>query len=199
MKRIDALLAYWFTTEPDQEKVVARQDKLWWGQDPVLDAELRDRFGLDVERALRFEMGGWAGTARGRLALILLLDQVTRSIYRGTPKAFAGDATALGLCQDGLARGHDRELRPVERLFFYLPLMHAEDPDAQDRSMACFQELVGDVEGGLRLWLVKSLAAAESHRATILLFGRFPHRNEVLGRASTPEELTFLTQPGSSP
>jgi uncharacterized protein (DUF924 family) len=137
-------------------------------------------------------------TSRGRLALILLLDQLPRSIHRGTPEAFAQDAAARQVADSGLAAGADRLLRPIERLFFYLPFEHSEDLADQHRSVRLFRELGESVLESQRDVFSGFLDYAVRHREVIERFGRFPHRNRILGRESTPEELAFLEEPGSS-
>ncbi len=137
-------------------------------------------------------------TPRGRLALILLLDQLPRAIYRGTPRAFEKDDKALGLAREGLQLKMDHHLRYIERLFFLLPLEHAEDLDAQQQSVRRFLELEAEVAPPLRPAFGGFVEYAVRHRDVIERFGRFPHRNEILGRESTAEEEAFLKEPGSS-
>lgn len=185
----------WFPSDP------AQAQKLWWGKDEQTDADLRERFGSTLAAARRGELDGWAATARGRLALILVLDQLSRNIHRGSPEAFVGDPLARALTHAGLELGHDRELTPIERVFFYLPLEHSEDLAEQDQCVALFRGLAAEVaavdpEQGERFAYYTTFA--DRHREIVARFGRFPHRNAVLGRASTAEELAFLTEPGSS-
>jgi uncharacterized protein (DUF924 family) len=152
-----------------------------------LDEKMRRRFAAWVDAALGGELDGWAKTPRGRLALILLLDQFTRNIHRGTAKAFAGDAKAQALVVDGLAAGMDKPLTLSERQFFYMPLVHAEDPKLQALSLAKFAEFLNEA---------KSIVGhQQQHAAVIERFGRFPTRNAALGRPSTPEEESFLSRP----
>ncbi len=151
-----------------------------------------ETFETDIARAVRGELDHWCATPRGQLALIVLLDQFSRNIYRGTARAFAQDRKALAVCRDGLEPGTDRALRPVERLFFYMPLQHAEDRDAQRRSVESFEGLLAEVAPLHRPLCQGFRDYAHRHRAVIERFGRFPHRNVILGRPSTPEELAFL-------
>jgi len=130
--------------------------------------------------------------------LILLLDQLPRAIHRDTPEAFAQDAAARILVEQGLESGADGLLRPIERLFFYLPLEHSEDLEDQDRSVELFRELAESVPDGQRLAFTNFVDYAQKHRDVVASFGRFPHRNRILGRESTAEEIAFLEQPGSS-
>ena len=156
----------------------------WFKASAKLDAEISRRFGAWVEAALGGDLDVWAGTPRGRLALILLLDQFTRNGGRGGAEAFAGDAKAQTLVLDGLASGADRKLNIGERHFFYMPLMHAEDPKLQALSLEKFAAVQREAQSQVKY--------AKDHAATIARFGRFPARNAALGRPSTPEEEAFL-------
>lgn len=190
-----SVLTTWFPNDP------AAAQKLWWGKDEAIDADLRERFGSTLAAARRGELDGWAETARGRLALIIVLDQMSRNIHRGSPEAFAGDAQARALTHAGVERGHDRELSPEERVFMYLPLEHSESVDDQDLCVRLMRTLADEVaaedpELGKRY--AYYLTFADRHREIVVRFGRFPHRNAILGRESTEEELAFLKEPGSS-
>lgn len=176
-----AVLDFWF------RELAPRQ---WFAGGAELDGAMRRRFGALVDAALAGGRDAWAATPRGRLALILLLDQFTRNIHRGTQGAFAGDAKARALVLDGLAAGLDRPLNLAERHFFYMPLMHAEDPELQALSLEKFGELEREGKSTLRY--------AQEHANEIKRFGRFPGRNAALGRASSPEELAFLNRPRRS-
>lgn len=162
----------------------------WFKKDPAFDARLRERFGAVVDQALAGGLREWDSTAWGALARIVVLDQFTRNIHRDTPRAFAGDALALEAALALLPRS--QELGPLERWFVTMPLEHAEDLAMQDRSVATFEALAAE-DARLR----DALDYAHRHREVIERFGRFPHRNEILGRASTAEEIEFLKQPGS--
>jgi len=159
----------------------------WFRADPAFDREIAERFGAAIDDALSGRYDDWADSPRGALALIVLLDQFTRNAFRGTPRAFAGDAKALAAARRLVRERHDDELTPTQRQFAYLPFEHAEDLQAQRE--------------GVDLIAAKAppdaLPWAERHRDVIARFGRFPHRNEILGRASTPQEIEFLKQPGS--
>jgi uncharacterized protein (DUF924 family) len=198
MERIEQILEYWFGAEEDDGEVAQQQAKLWWGQDPETDERLRTDFGSLSEQAAAGELDGWAESARGRLALIILLDQLPRAISRGLPEAFGCDARALSLSLQGLELKHDHQLRPIERVFFLLPLEHAEDLKTQDLSVKRFLELEAEVPPQLRTTFGEYVDYAVKHRDVIERFGRFPHRNEILERESTLEEIEFLKQPGSS-
>lgn len=179
MKTPEDILAFWFgELQPAQ----------WFRTDAALDSSIAARFGT-VLGALRLKVpAAWTATARGTLAAVIVLDQFPRNIHRGTPDAFASDATALALAAGLIAKGGDRELSEVERQFLYMPYQHAEDLSVQERSLELYRAL-----GNANV-----LDFATRHRDIIARFGRFPHRNVILGRASTPEEVAFLQQPGSS-
>jgi uncharacterized protein (DUF924 family) len=194
----DELLRFWFGDSEDDAKVGRSQASLWWRSGPETDAVLGARFGRLASAAAAGSLDHWTGSPTGRLALILLLDQLPRAIHRGTPGAFAQDTKARGVANQGLASGADRLLRPIERLFFYLPFEHSENADDQERSVELFRELAGVVPDAWRSLFDGYLDFAIRHREIIDRFGRFPHRNEILGRESTSEEVDFLKQPGSS-
>lgn len=162
----------------------------WFRKSAVTDALIRERFGALLESALRGELGSWGQSPRGALALIVVLDQFSRNIHRDTPRAFEGDAAALGLARRLVERGDDLALPPVERWFAYMPFEHSESLADQAESVRLFEQLAAQGLAGPLPW-------AKAHFDVIRRFGRFPHRNEILGRASTPEELDFLSQPGS--
>ena len=160
------------------------------------DAAIRSEFGARVEAALRGELASWADGPRRRLSLIILLDQFPRNIYRGRARAFAGDEQALALALSGMQSGADAALDPVERIFFYMPLQHSESVDVQDESVAAYRRLLGEAPQALHERLRGNLKYAELHASIIRRFGRFPHRNRLLHRASTPEETDVPAQAG---
>jgi uncharacterized protein (DUF924 family) len=185
----DDVLHFWFGAPGSAEH--GRTRPLWFTKSADTDAEIRNRFGATVEAALRGDLDGWAGGgARGALALIVVLDQFTRNVYRDSAHAFAGDARALALARQMVAAGADRGLPPLERWFAYLPFEHSEDLADQRESLRLFGELAQ--EG-----LAEPLVWARKHFDVVERFGRYPHRNELLGRASTAQEIEFLRQPGS--
>ncbi|HTN31592.1 MAG TPA: DUF924 family protein [Pseudomonas sp.] len=169
------LLDWWFGAPAAPGEWAARQNPLWFGYQAAQDAEPL----------------GW-------LAELICLDQLTRMIHRGTPQAFAGDARAQALLEEGLARGWDRQLSDIERVFCYLVLEHAEDPAKQDRAVAAFAELLSRQAEADRVPFQGFLDYAEAHRKVIARFGRFPHRNAILARPGSAAEQAFLTEPGSS-
>jgi uncharacterized protein (DUF924 family) len=192
------VIEFWFGAGSDDATTARERKKLWWGKDEALDAQIRDRFGRQVEAAARGDHDHWAQTPRGRLALILLFDQFPRNMHRGSAQAFAHDALARRLAIDGLESGADQSLRPIERVFFYLPLEHAELPDLQERCVALFRRLVWVVPAQQHELFRGYVRYAERHRDIIARFGRFPHRNAALCRTPTTGESEFLKQPGSS-
>lgn len=194
----EELLDLWFGDDPDDSAVAAAKKDLWWGHSPETDEMLREKFGDASVAAGVGVLHHWTGSPQGRLALILLLDQIPRAVHRGLPQAFAYDADARDVASQGLASGADRLLRPIQRLFFYLPFEHSEELEDQERSVALFRELAASVPDTDRETFEFFLDYAVRHHEIVARFGRFPHRNAVLGRASTPEEMEFLRQPNSS-
>ncbi|MDB6105447.1 MAG: hypothetical protein JWO52_5446 [Gammaproteobacteria bacterium] len=177
---------------------LTRRASLWFEPSPQLmgqqDELIRSEFKGLVERAGRGELDGWADSPRRRLSLIILLDQFPRHIYRGTPQAFAYDPKALALTLSGMQSAADGALNIIERLFFYMPLQHAESTEVQDASVSAYRQLVTESPAELRSTFESALASAEEHRALIRQFGRFPHRNHLLGRDNTAEEDEYLKQ-----
>ncbi|WP_194712191.1 DUF924 family protein [Noviherbaspirillum soli] len=197
METAQSLHDYWFGGVAD-DAAGQRQGKLWWGKDVAIDAELTERFGSLVTVARAGQLAQWSDSPRGRLALILLTDQLPRNIFRGTPGAFASDLQARQLCLAGLERGDDKVLEPIERVFFYLPLEHSESMPDQDHAVRLFTALFQAVPQAVMEQYRGFLTYALRHRHVIERFGRFPHRNAILGRQSSPEETAFLAEPGSS-
>lgn len=197
METAQSLHQYWFGGIADHASG-QRQAKLWWSKDAALDAELTERFGSLVTAARLGQLERWNDSAQERLALILLTDQLPRNIFRGTPEAFASDPLARQLCLAGLERGDDKALKPIERVFFYLPLEHSELMPDQDHAVRLFTALFEAVPEPVMEQYRGFLMYALKHRHVIERFGRFPHRNALLGRQSTPEETAFLAEPGSS-
>lgn len=192
------ILDYWFGSNDDDARVAAENAGLWWKKNPSVDAEIRQNFEPQVQAAGRGQLDDWAESSEGRLALILLTDQFPRNIYRDTPHAFQFDAKARELCIDGLERGMASSLRPIQRVFFYLPLEHSEDADHQTWCVDLMRALARRVPEEWKTTFEGFVDYAEAHQRIIDRFGRFPHRNAILGRESTDEELEFLRQPGSS-
>lgn len=174
-----SVLRFWFEEiEPAQ----------WWKSDPAFDRLVRERFAAVHGAAARAELGAWRARPAGRLAEVIVLDQLSRNMYRGTPLAFAFDAVALVLAQEAVAGRHDLELPPGQRLFLYMPYMHSESAVIHEAAVGLFESL----------GLPSNLDFELRHKATIDRFGRCPHRDSILGRPSTDEEVEFLKMPGSS-
>jgi uncharacterized protein (DUF924 family) len=185
MSDAQAILDFWFGPTNEQRAE-------WFRKDERFDARIGERFGPLVEQALAGGLDAWAAQADSALAQILLLDQFTRNIYRDTARAFAGDALALAAAQAMVAGGQDAPLPPLRRVFVYLPFEHAENSAMQQKSLQLFAALsAADAS------LAEFEDYARRHAAVIERFGRFPHRNALLGRASTAQEIAYLAQPGS--
>jgi uncharacterized protein (DUF924 family) len=192
MSAIDDVLGFWIEPKPTNEEEIAERGKLWFGGGPELDATIRERFGALLSRAERGELDGWAAEPRGRLALIILLDQFSRNVHRGKPEAFANDPKALELARTAFDGGLYDAADAVDRLFASLPFSHAEDLEAQKRAVRISVQSFVAAPPHFRKFLVSATDFARKHIDVIARFGRFPHRNATLGRASTPEELEYL-------
>jgi len=193
----ESVLAFWFGAPGSAAEVAGRQGKLWFGKSPVNDQRVIEHFTDTLAAASQGGLDHWADTPRGRLALMIVLDQFPHHLHRDRPQAFATDPQALALSLAALAAGEDRQLAPIERVFLYLPLEHAESVAMQDRSVALYETLAREAAADERALFDDFLDYARRHRDVVARFGRFPHRNAILGRPSTPEELEFLKQPGS--
>ncbi|HSD61288.1 MAG TPA: DUF924 family protein [Burkholderiales bacterium] len=181
-----AVLEFWFGPAPGERR------KNWFAKDPGFDREIRDAFLEDYRRARSGALDGWREAPESCLALVLLLDQFPRNMFRGAPEAFAGDAQALAAARHAVVRSFDAGMAPERRLFLYLPFEHSEHLEDQRESLRLMEIVRG------RPGLEGVFEYAECHLRVIERFGRFPHRNAILGRPSTPEELEFLAQPCSS-
>jgi len=190
----ETLLAFWFGDTLTGGPVSPDYGKLWFGKDERVDAEIAQRFGPLLERADELP---WEGSAVKALAQVVLLDQLPRNIFRGRPESFACDVRALEASLRSLELGYDGQVPVVPRAFFYLPLEHSEDLAMQERCVALFRQMLEEAPPQHRGHCEGYLDYAERHRVIIARFGRFPHRNAILGRPSTPEEVEFLRQPGS--
>ncbi|MHC3825811.1 MULTISPECIES: DUF924 family protein [unclassified Pseudomonas] len=191
------LLDWWFGQSESPDEIAADKGKLWFGKKDSQDIEARERFGVFVDQALAGELTEWTQRPEGWLALVLLLDQLPRMIFRDTPKAFSGDLRAQKLVAQGIAADFDRQLKPIQRVFIYLVFEHCENLAVQNEAVSRFIDLVAEQPESERAVFADNLDYAERHRKVIARFGRFPHRNAVLGRESTAEELAFLKEPGS--
>ncbi|MBT8099607.1 MAG: DUF924 domain-containing protein [Gammaproteobacteria bacterium] len=195
--RIDAILNFWFMEQELSAPQIDNRMDTWFGEDATFDHEIKTHFADDVERASEGQLDHWAHQPRGRLALILLLDQFRRNIYRNTADAFALDKVALKLCVEGAMEKKDQGLTPIQRAFFYMPLQHAESKRVQAKACELFNKLAEVVSPTYRETFGTMAQFAELHRDIVDQFGRFPHRNELLGRKNTPEEDEYLA--GDSP
>ncbi|MEB3358366.1 MAG: DUF924 family protein [Synechococcales bacterium] len=193
MGQVDDILTFWFGNPVTDDTRYQARRKVWFRKSPEVDQAVCDRFQSVYEAASRGDLDHWRRTPQGSLALVLVLDQFPRHLFRDEPRAFATDAEALLVAKEAIAQGFDEALPPLQRMFFYFPLEHCEDAIAQQQSVALFRQLVAQQPE-----LADALDYALRHQAVIDQFGRFPHRNAILGRVSTPTETEFLKQPGSS-
>ena len=195
---IAAIVAFWLGDSVDSpDAAFGRRD--WWykGGTPV-DDEIRARFTTHIEQASRGELTTWQSTPQGAFALVLLLDQFTRNIYRNTPEAYCGDAIAFEVVQHAIAEQHDRDLHPVSRIWLYHPFHHSEEIDEQDRGLQLLDDLVEQAPQAWHPYIQRSITGWTRHRNIVARFGRFPHRNAVLGRATTAAEKAFLETDGEA-
>lgn len=192
--RLLEVLDFWFGNPADSTSDDANTSR-WFKRDDDFDAHIRQHFGSTVVAARAGELDAWAHTPRGWLALLIVLDQFPRNMYRDSAQAFASDVQAQRLVLDGLVRGDARELQPIERVFCYVPLEHAEDAGLQQRNVELFTALRDRVDEAQGERFSIFLECARRHQMVIERFGRFPHRNHVLGRVSTDAEQAYLAQP----
>jgi uncharacterized protein (DUF924 family) len=190
---IGAVLRFWFAEPQTPQAQYAQRRKLWFGKNPEFDRTIGARFQSLSEQAAEGRLQHWQASPLGSLALIVLLDQFPRNMFRDTPRAFATDGLARAVAQHSLSQAFDRALEPIQRIFVYLPLEHSENLDDQRQSVQLFTALAAENPE-----LADCLDYALKHQVVIERFGRFPHRNRILGRSSTPAEIEFLQQPGSS-
>jgi len=195
---IQQILDFWFSDrELDSPQLDSRMDR-WFGANDKLDEQIRREFGALIEQAATGQLDDWSNTARGRLALIILLDQFSRNAYRGTAQAFTHDRKALKLAIEGTMAGDHKNLKAVERMFFFMPLQHAESLKIQEKSVSVFKALAKTVPGTLHETFLMAAEFAELHRDIVAEFGRFPHRNAVLGRPNSSAETAYLSGENSS-
>lgn len=199
------VLDYWFGDVGSDElggtvsgaDCANEKSALWWGKSADVDRAIRQQFEPLLQLLVNGGNRYWLQFPESRLAAIIVLDQFSRNIYRDTPTAFASDQLALNWSLSGIDAGMDKQLSPIQRVFFYLPMEHAEDSSVQNRSLWHFQQLVDIVPQSDKETFAGFLEYAEKHREVIKKFGRFPHRNDILGRESTSGEREYLAQPGS--
>lgn len=197
---IDAeqVLSFWFEDTTRDMESLKKRGPVWFGGGPDFDRLCADRLGPALEDAADLRLDAWSATPRGRLALVILLDQIPRNIHRGSKAAFMHDAQALAHCRAAIESAQDRTLHPIERVFLYMPMQHAEDIEIQKLSVERYTLLENEADDSLGVLLEKSTESARTHFDIIERFGRFPHRNRVLDRPSTPQELRFLGDGGPS-
>lgn len=191
------VLQFWFGDVDELGRSDVMHSRRWFMKDDAFDREIADRFGqtyADVRGGLR---EAWLDDPRGRVAYVVVLDQFPRNMFRGTARMFEGDRQALAAAVEGVARHDDAALTVNERSFLYMPYMHSEEIGMQELSVALFKELAATAPSELRGSVQAAVQYAEKHREIIARYGRFPHRNTLLGRASTPAELAFVAEPGS--
>ncbi|MEO1590031.1 MAG: DUF924 family protein [Cyanobacteria bacterium J06632_22] len=192
MNRSQSILEFWFGDPAQPESEYGHFRKIWFKKSPTFDQQIRQHFLADYERAVAGAYDDWVTTPRSTLALVIVLDQFARNLFRGSPQSFAADSQARSVAEVAITRGDGAVLLPVERFFLYLPFEHSEDLADQHRSVQLFEALVAVAPE-----LQHGLDYAYRHRDVIEKFGRFPHRNAVLGRISTAAEQAFLQQPGA--
>jgi uncharacterized protein (DUF924 family) len=198
------VLLFWFGPRPYTLASVQQRTRQWFGAHaapeliPQTDELVRQRFEDTMRAAESGELNAWDSSPRRRLALIVVLDQFSRHCYRGSARAYAQDHAAVSLSVSGMLFGADAALDPLERIFFYMPLQHAESLDVQEESVAAFRRLLEEAPGELRATFEQGLRAAVEHHQVIAQFGRFPHRNAILGRASSDAEAHWLANEGKS-
>ena len=189
---IHKLLEFWFGDLGHADLPTSDRTNLWFGENEELKLNMLAIFKSEYEEAVSGNLNNWAGTPRGRLALIILLDQFSRSLHRNSPKAFEFDSKAQQLCLEGVEEKMDQSLTLIERVFFYMPLVHAENSERQEQSIRLFQNLVSLSMAETTQVYQLFLAYAYAHFRVIKEFGRFPQRNSILHRESTGDEIAFL-------
>ncbi|MBD1916952.1 MULTISPECIES: DUF924 family protein [Cyanophyceae] len=192
MGRWQEILRFWFGDPEESSSEYGQQRRVWFKKDPVFDGTIRRQFLTDYEQASTGALATWRQKPRSCLALVILLDQFPRNLFRGEARSFATDRVAQDTAYYALAQGYDQQVLPVERIFFYLPLEHSENLADQERSVVLVRSLYATHPE-----FESTLDYALRHREVIQRFGRFPHRNQILGRETTPDEAEFLRQRGS--
>ena len=194
----EEVLEFWFGDDLDSPRAIAGRGALWFGSDPKFDEEIRRRFGSLPERAAESEFDAWTNQPRSALALVLSLDQFPRNLFRGSAQAFLYDTRACSIALASIESGFDQMLHPIETLFLYLPLEHAENLDPQNRCVALMEKLASRAPTQLSQAFAGFSDYARRHRDIIQRFGRFPYRNKALGRTSSPEEVAYLAAGGET-
>ncbi|MDJ0704191.1 MAG: DUF924 family protein [Leptolyngbyaceae cyanobacterium MO_188.B28] len=192
MDQVNEILNFWFGVPGEEASEYGQMRQVWFKKNPAFDDLVKTRFRADYERAAADQLANWRQEPKSCLALILLLDQFPRNMFRNDPRSFATDAQALAAAQGAIAHAFDQQLPPVERMFVYLPFEHSENLDHQNQCLGWMTQLAKQSPA-----MASTLEYAVRHRDIIARFGRFPHRNKILGRTTTPEEADFLKQRGS--
>lgn len=199
-KEINRILDFWFGDLKENEIPSDEYRKKWWIKDSENDMQIKNQFGNSLELAKRGALDGWEKNPNGSLALIILLDQFSRNIFRNNKKAFSQDEKALQISLTGIEKGYDREFHPVKRVFYYMPFIHSELMEIQEISIECFSNLANEFTKpeSIARTVTDSLEYALKHYEIVKRFGRYPHRNAIMERESTFEEIEFLNEPESS-
>jgi uncharacterized protein (DUF924 family) len=204
-----AVLDYWFGKADFKEEgldtkrhrsaaeIAQQQSKLWWSKNKSIDLDIRQSFEPTLKALLTGQYSSWFETPQGRLAAIIVLDQFSRNMYRDSAHAFSQDSLALYWALQGIRQGDDKKLTPLQRVFFYLPLEHCEQLSMQDLAIEKFSQLADDAPASFSDLAKGFVDYAHQHQEVIAHFGRFPHRNHLLGRLSTKEEKEYLAKPGT--
>lgn len=194
MESTDKILKFWFGRVEDTIVPTEHRARIWFGEDPSVDNEIKELFQVDLEKAIAGEYDVWQETSRGQLALIIVLDQFSRHIYRNTPLAYSQDLQALDICINGIQNESEHNLSLIERVFFYFPLLHSEDLGYQEQAVRAYQMLADLAFSETRVIYDSFVKFANHHHSIIRRFGRFPQRNTILGRVSTKEEASYLRE-----
>lgn len=195
------ILDFWFGEETDKprsaQEIAKQQQPLWWSKNESIDRDIHQRFEPTLKALLTGHYHSWFDSPEGRLAAIIVLDQFSRNMYRDSAHAFNQDSLALYWALQGIRQGDDKKLTPLQRVFFYLPLEHCEQLNMQNLAIEKFEQLAADAPESFSQLAAGFVDYAHQHQQVIARFSRFPHRNKIMSRASTPEELEYLAQPGS--
>lgn len=198
MRTVSEVLKFWFGELDEEGRTGPGVSKRWFQKNPDFDRQIQEEFLQTYETIANGGLKEWIETPKGRLAYIIVVDQFSRNMFRDSPKMYAADELALEVARAGVEAGEDKELAFAERPFLYMPFMHSEDLGDQQKCVDLFKEFGDELEGEKKEQIAGNLKYAIQHLEIVERFGRFPHRNEILGRESTPEETEFLTTPGSS-
>ena len=197
-RSVPAITAFWLGPALESCETALGRKEFWYRGGPAVDEEIRQRFGSQVEEACAGGLADWDRTSQGALAMILLLDQFTRNLFRGTPDAWKGDPRAYEIVNRAIVAGLDRELHPVEAIWLYHPFHHSERVEDQDQGLELLRALKANADSEWKPYVQQSIEGWTRHRNIVAEFGRFPHRNPILGRESTPAELEYINGGGEN-